>query len=260
MKMLCTYRPEPPLASHVELLWYYDGDATTHHKEYVLPNGKFQIIIDLSSGRGMVCGVRSRHSVIDPAAIHSVIGVVFHPGGACGFFDAPGDHFYNQIVPLDLVWGSRATELRDHLREAGTVEDKFRVLANALLLTMRLVGEGRLRLHPSVQYSLGKFRRTPHIRSVVCLTREAGLSRRWFSQIFSEQVGITPKLYCRLHRFLGIVRKIASDGSVDWADVALAGGYCDQAHLAHEFRDFSGVSPSAYLAAERPYVHHVRID
>ncbi len=42
--------------------------------------------------------------------------------------------------------------------------------------------------------------------------------------------------------------------------MALAGGYYDQAHLAHEFRDFSGISPSSYLAAERPFVNHVRMD
>ncbi len=83
---------------------------------------------------------------------------------------------------------------------------------------------------------------------------------RWFSQLFREQVGITPKLYCRLLRFRQVVRQITSGGPVDWADVALAGGYCDQAHLAHEFRDFSGISPGSYLAAVRPFVNHVRMD
>src|SRR5207247_9984800 len=51
-------------------------------------------------------------------------------------------------------------------------------------------------------------------------------------------------LYCRFVRFREVVRQVAAGGRVDWADVALAGGYYDQAHLAHEFRDFSGMSPS----------------
>jgi AraC-like DNA-binding protein len=38
---------------------------------------------------------------------------------------------------------------------------------------------------------------------------------------------------------------------VDWADLALAGGYCDQAPLSNEFRHFSGISPTAYLAINR---------
>jgi len=204
--------------------------------------------------------MRSQYIVIDPAAIQSVMGIVFRPGGARGFFDVPAGDFYNQVVPLDLVWGSRVSRLRDRLRDAVTVGEKFHVLETALLQVMERGAEHRLRMHPSVQYALEEFRTAPHIRSVIDVTREAGLSRRRFSQLFREQVGIAPKLYCRLRRFRGVVKQIASGGSVDWAAVALAGGYCDQAHLIHEFRDFAGLSPGAYLAAERPFFNHVRMD
>jgi AraC-like DNA-binding protein len=78
--------------------------------------------------------------------------------------------------------------------------------------------------------------------------------------LFREQVGLTPKLFYRLHRFQGVLWQTALGAPVDWSDVALAGGYCDQAHLAHEFRDFSGISPTAYLASERTVVNHVPID
>jgi AraC-like DNA-binding protein len=204
--------------------------------------------------------MRSQYIVIDTAAIQSVMGVIFRPGGARRFFEAPAHDFYNQVVPLDLVWGSQVTQLRDRLREVVTVGGKFQVLETALLQVMRRGDEKRLALHPSVQYALPEFRRAPHIRTVIGVSGDAGLSRRRFSQLFREQVGITPKLYCRLIRFRKVVRQIAAGGPVVWADVALAGGYYDQAHLAHEFRDFSGISPSSYLAAERPFVNHVRMD
>jgi AraC-like DNA-binding protein len=85
-------------------------------------------------------------------------------------------------------------------------------------------------------------------------------SRRRFAQLFREQVGLTPKLYCRLRRFQEVVRKFAAGGPVDFADVAAAGGYCDQAHLANDFRAFSGVSPGAWLSAERPFQNHAAMD
>lgn len=88
------------------------------------------------------------------------------------------------------------------------------------------------------------------------VSREIGWSRR--SHAFSEQVGMTPKRYCRLMRFCKIVRQIASNQPVDWVDVALAGGLFDQAHLIHEFREFSGLSPVRYLSAEHPFPNHVR--
>jgi len=225
-----------------------------------MPNGRFQIVIDLSTGRGAVSGMRSRSVVIGTTAIQPLMGVVFQPGGARGFFDVPASDFYNQIVPLDAVWRAPMTQLRDRLREAATAGEKFQVLEAALLQIIQRGARQRLALHPAVHYGLRTFRRMSHIRDVIGVSREAGLSRRRFSQLFREQVGMTPKLYCRLIRFRHLVRRIAAGAPVDWADVAFAGGYYDQAHLAHEFRDFSGMSPGSYLAAERPFVNHVRID
>jgi len=255
--MLLEHRPPPTLAPCIEKLWYCEAYQAARRYERVLPNGTFQLVIDLASAfPPLIVGMRSRYAVLDTAALRSIMGVLFRPGGARAFFDAPADAFYNQEIPLDLVWGSDAMGLRVRLQEAATPAEKFRALEAAL----ERRAKKRLELHSAVRYGLGEFRRMPHTRGVLRVTREAGLSRRRFSQLFREQVGLTPKLYCRLHRFQQVLRQIAGGGPVDWADVALAGGYCDQAHLAHEFRDFSGISPGAYLASDPPFPNHVPMD
>jgi AraC-like DNA-binding protein len=192
--------------------------------------------------------------VVETAGLQFMIGVVFRAGGARSLLDVSADEFYNREIPLDSIWGGAAARLRDRLLETGTPRDRFRVLEAALIERTK-----RLELHPAVQYALGEFQRAPHVRSVLDVTRDAGLSRRRFAQLFREQVGLTPKLYCRVHRFQEVVRTLSSGEPVDWADVALAGGYCDQAHLAHEFRAFSGISPGAWLAQDRPFQNHVAI-
>ena len=255
--MLLEHWPAPRLAPYIEKLWYCEAYGAAHRYERVLPNGTFQLVIDLAHALPpLVVGMRSRYAILDTAALRSIIGVLFRPGGARAFFDAPADAFYNREIPLDLVWGSAAMGLRVRLQEASTPAAKFRALEAAVERRVKT----RLELHAAVRYGLAEFRRVPHARSVLSVTREAGLSRRRFSQLFREQVGLTPKLYCRLYRFQQVVRQIAAGGPVDWADVALAGGYCDQAHLAHEFRDFSGISPGAYLASDPPFPNHVPMD
>ena len=37
-------------------------------------------------------------------------------------------------------------------------------------------------------------------------------------------------------------------------------GKATRPHLAHDFREFSGITSGAYLAADRPYVNHVPVD
>lgn len=258
--MLLTRHPAQPLAAFVEGLWYYDGGETSPHTDRVLPNGKFQIVIGLATNVGAVSGMRSHHVVVSSGAMAAAMGVVFRPGGARGFFAFPASEFFNQAVSLDAVWHSEAPDLRDRLLEAMTPRAKFQTLEKVLLGLLERKSEKRIGLHPSVQHGLQDFWQMPHIATVMAIAKQAGLSRRRFSQLFDEQVGMTPKLYCRLLRFRAVVRQVGRGAPVNWADVALAGGYYDQAHLSHEFRQFSGMAPSRFVAAKRPHFNHIRID
>jgi AraC-like DNA-binding protein len=251
------HRPAPPLNGSIELVWYNLGYSVEHRRERALPNGRFQLIIDLSGGfEPIVVGMRSEYTMLETATLQHIISVVFWPGGTHEFFDVPAEAFYDAVVPLEQVWGAEAPWLRDRLLDAPTPAEKFQVLEAALL---RRRSERR-QLHAAVRHALGRFRRDAHIDSVRTVTQETGVSRRHLARLFREQVGITPKLYCRIHRFQRVVHRIGKGAGVDWADVALAGGYCDQAHLAHEFRAFSGMTPSDYAASERPHVNHVAVD
>jgi AraC-like DNA-binding protein len=266
--VLWTYRPAEPLASYVEAFWCAEGDQAAHRHERVLPDGRFKLIIELADAWGgspsasfPVVGMQTRYVVIDTKSLQSLLGVVFRPGGTGAFLDAPADAFLDRSIPLDLVWGSAAIELRTRLQEAASAAEKFWLLETALQQRLcRRLSEKPRGLHPAVRYALGEFEREPHIQRVLGVAKESGFSRRHLAQLFREEVGITPKLYCRLHRFQRVLRQIASGAPVNWTDVALAGGYSDQAHFNHEFRDFSGISPGAYLAGERPYVNHVVMD
>jgi len=258
-------QPCAALVSHVEKLWYCDGHPGGNGTQRVLlPDGLFQLVISLAEGPinalidpmgdgggiapSLLIGIRSRFNIIDTAKLRSAMGVVFRPGGVHAFLDTLTDAFHNKNVSLDLIWGSMVRSLRDRLRTASDPAEKFRVLEVALLEHLN----ERLQLNTAVRYALQEFARRPEIPRVRELAHEAGLSRRRFSQLFREQIGLTPKLYCRLQRFQNTLKLIASGTSVDWAQLALAAGYCDQAHLAHEFHDFSGLSPSAYLASPSP--------
>ncbi|MER9841163.1 AraC family transcriptional regulator [Mesorhizobium australicum] len=61
--------------------------------------------------------------------------------------------------------------------------------------------------------------------------------------LVTDATGIGPKTLSRIVRFnraLGLSRQQASG----WADIAADCGYADQAHLAREFRDLAGETPT----------------
>src|SRR5436190_17502963 len=128
------HRPAPPLSGSIELVWYNCGYSVEHRRERALPNGRFQLIIDLSGGfEPIVVGMRSEYTMLETATLQHIISVVFWPGGTHEFFDVPAEAFYNDVVPLEQVWGAEALRLRDRLREAPTPAAKFRVIEAALL-------------------------------------------------------------------------------------------------------------------------------
>jgi AraC-like DNA-binding protein len=83
------------------------------------------------------------------------------------------------------------------------------------------------------------------------------MSQRRFIELFRHEVGMTPKLFCRVERFQGVIRNLERARDVDWVDVALSYGYSDQSHFNHDFREFSGVRPSDYLSL-RLSQNHIR--
>ena len=270
--MYVTCQPCAALASHVEKLWCCDGHPGVNGKDRALPDGRFQLAFSLAEGPisaladpmgdgggiapSLLIGIRSRFSIIDTAKLRSAMGVVFRPGGVYAFLNMPADAFHDKNVSLDLIWGSMVRTLRDRLRDADGPAEKFRVLEVALLEHLNQ----RAQLNAAVRYALQEFANRPQIPQVREIAHEAGLSRRRFAQLFREQIGVTPKLYGRLQRFQNTLKQIASGVSVDWAQLAIAAGYCDQSHLAREFRDFSGLSPNACLAGIRLSASHASVD
>ena len=266
------YIPRPPLSNFVDLFWLYEGYSQPHDKERLLPNGSMELVVNLKDDQARVydrrdtarfqatrgallVGVQSEFFVIDTAQQTSVIGAHFKPGGAFPFFNLPSGEFHNQHLSLDLLWGTSASELRDRLLEAPTPEIKFQILEESLLAH---AGKPLLR-HPAVNFALNEFgdlRRTPSISEV---TGQIGLSSRRFIDVFSDQVGLTPKLFCRVRRFQKVLHRIGMAREVDWTDVALSCGYFDQAHFIHDFRAFSGLSPTAYAAHRTEHLNHVPI-
>ena len=122
-----------------------------------------------------------------------------------------------------------AAELRDRLIEAPTPENCFLILKQFLLKVMHSPDRATFlqeHRHPVVDFALREFRRMP-TPTVSAVTDQIGCSVRHFNQLFRDQVGLTPKLICRVRRLRQILYLIAGKGQIDWAGLAFTCGYFD---------------------------------
>jgi len=146
---MITYRlhlPRALLSEFIEVLWLYENLQPSHASERVLPTGTVELVINLreEAGRGfdgVVAGLHSRFFVLESGQPTSVIGAHFKPGGAFPFFTLPMDELRNRHVPLEMLWGKGAVELRDRLLSTETLGARLLVLEHALARRLRRAEE-----------------------------------------------------------------------------------------------------------------------
>lgn len=256
-----------PLAEYVECVWVCSNAPGPWRLERVLPSGRAQLVVNLKEDETrsyfgdrverlpgtVVSGIGTRFEVIDSAEQEEVAGVVFRPGGTLGFFGVPAPLLRDVSVPVEALWGVGAVRrLRERLLEAVGGAARLTVLEEELLT----VWAGRA-LHPAVRYALRQFGADPGMARIGEVAEAAGLSQRRFGERFREEVGVSPKRYCRLLRFQQAVGQAHGTARPDWSQVALDCGYFDQAHFIHDFQAFSGLTPGSYEQRRTAFANHV---
>jgi AraC-like DNA-binding protein len=152
-----------------------------------------------------------------------------------------------RVVPLEDVLGRATAGLVERLTGAPGWEARFDALDSFLA---RRADDGPP-VPPQVEHAFARLRRTRGRVKVETLVAETGWSRRHLIATFRANVGMTPGMLGRILRFRRAMRSLErGDGGL--AQIALAAGYHDQAHLNRDFRIFAGGPPTDHLARRLP--------
>jgi AraC-like DNA-binding protein len=245
----------PVLRPFIEAIWYYAGELP-HARERIVPAGNMQLLVNLHEDElrtyedadfARVCRMRgaavsgpyARPFGIDTAEQRRIVGVSFKPGGAAPFFAVPSQQLRDQHVELEALWGRDGAQLRERLLEAPSPAAALQRL-EALLLER---AAHRLELDKLVDFAIGALERGVPVQR---LTAALGITPNRFIRHFRDAVGLTPKRFARVRRFGRVLESIEQGRPIAWSALAADCGYFDQAHLIHEFREFSGINPTHY--------------
>ena len=254
-----TFIPKAPLNRFVDYLWLFDGGQATR-KERIVPSGTTELVINLCEDQirienqerlqpevlsgATLSGPYSKMFVIDATQHECMLGVHFKPGGVFPFLNISAGELTNTHTNLVDLWGSDARELRDRLCASSSYLERFGIMEAFLGERLRFVS----RQHASIDLALNAFGPYGNWMSVTDAAREAGICQRQFTKVFGVQVGLSPKLFCRILRFQRARVLTDRNKKPDWADIALDCGYFDQSHLINDFHEFSGMTPTEYSA------------
>jgi AraC-like DNA-binding protein len=228
------------LARYVDRIRWGADDFPEAIVERVLPDGAVHLVFELGGhGGASAVGAGTAPQTIQLAGHHEQLSVQLRPGGVEALLGVPASALCGREVPLSELWGDDAEGVRERIARA-PFRQRGAVLARAL--TDRLCrSETTLDRRASAAVRL-VLARHGNLR-VRELAATLGVSERRLEQVFRREIGMTPKMLCRVTRFRHAVDVRCADPTRTWSDLALECGYADQAHLVHEFQELAGATP-----------------
>lgn len=195
-----------------------------------------------------VAGLYDSFVHVDAAGVSQCVQCNLTPLGAVQLLGMPLEPLVNRSVPLSLVLGAELDDIVERMHDASDWESRFAELESFWMRRLERAKRPS-RLVESAWRSLY----ASHGRaSIASVAEELRCSRRHLAARFREATGLAPKTMGRIVRFHRVVDRLLTAGPETLSQVALECGYYDHAHFDRDFREFTGRSPSAYLATRHP--------
>jgi len=168
--------------------------------------------------------------------------VSFTPTGFHRLFGIPMSHLTDQVVEASLLLGPGVRQLHDRLESATGFEEMVRVTENFLRGWLP-----RARPFHPVQAAASQVLARHGGITIDDLARQVELSGRQLERKFVEEVGIPPKLYCRISRLNHALLLKEAKPLRTWTDLTYLAGYFDQNHMVKDFKALAGTTPSEFF-------------
>ena len=199
----------------------------------------------------LVGGLHTRPALIAHEGRQFGVQVSLTPLGSRALLGRPAAELAAVDCHLDEVLGPAARELTERFRSAACWPGRFAAVEDVLL---RELGDDADRVSPEVREAWRLTTASAGRLRVEQIAQRVGWSDRHLLERFRAEIGLAPKEAARVARFDRARRllaaRVARGGTPDLAALAAAAGFADQAHLTREWRAFSGLPPTRWLAAE----------
>lgn len=228
------YKAPIELSSWVKLFWIFENRTNDPVPEKIVADGFPELIVHFRSpfsepdqvGKfftqptALVCGQLTRPLMLHSSPDAGMIGIRFHPNGLAPFLSTPMYEMTDSRIPAEHLLGN-VNQLIESVVEAKTDLQRIAACTHFLVQSLRSKFP-----NSEVRYLLNRINQTRGRITVETLANKTGLSRRRMELIFRNEIGISPKLFCRIARFRHVFDFMTnSNQEIKWVNMALDSGF-----------------------------------
>ena len=254
------YHIIPELQPYVKMICVMDGGPAGNASFRVLPDTCAELFISCHPGMiasvdyavtgstyGSFANFRMRR-YLDVSMNPEIrfISLCFQTGAAYRFFPVAMQEVSDSSIGISDIWGGVASDLEEQIAGEASEAGKVRLVQDFLLQQLQRNSHGG-----QIQHILDLVDRMKGQISVKDMARNTGNSERQLNRYFIRYVGISPKEYASMKRFIHSLKNLKDYPSDNLTGIAYKSGYYDQAHFIHEYRMFAGLTPGELLSGRR---------
>ena len=268
------FNPSASLSRYVKMYLFAEVENADYHEALITPRGYHALTIVYRRGNSSDFAHIDFNPGIEPPKSQddgmylighytksftarswgkfSLMYVVFQPAGTALFFGNNQHLFTDACVPIaDFEREIDVEGVMERLAVARQYQERVGIIERVLSSLLKKRANKFVNQFGSVADWIIAHRGNI---SVTQIASECGMSMRTLDRRFTEIIGVTPKQYTKIVRFRNVLHYLQEAREVpDWNMLLQQANYYDQAHFIHDFRDFTGRSPSSFLSLDRAF-------
>lgn len=168
--------------------------------------------------------------------------VRFHPGAFYQLVGLDTQYFrYNPVTPFEYITRNSNFSIEEFFG-CNSIEEKIAFVETYVQHSFTETGTPET-LHKTLDY-IHKLKGKSTVRK---LTSDAGVNYKWLERSFVQHIGLLPKEYIQLQRFIHAYLELVGWRDVDLMRIAISNGYYDSNHFLKDFKAYTGKTPLQYL-------------
>lgn len=172
--------------------------------------------------------------------------IKFRATGLYKLLGIPMNTFADKETPGKKVLNLPFEKITEQLLYAADIEQCIHIIEPYLLT----LAEGCQTVPLAVDMVINNIATYPGLHTIEELAAKSCMSQRQLQRCFKKYMGIGPKMYCRISRFLKLLRAKENKPEQKWATLAQEFGYYDQMHFNKDFKQFMNSIPSAFVPTD----------
>ena len=190
--------------------------------------------------------IYGQHTVINNRFIGQdflTIIVHFQPGVLHRLTGIPLNELTNNYLDANLLLAHEVNFVNEKLSECHSYQGMVSTVESFLIKLIRQCKKETHRVDAAARYLLQHGDRV----SMDWLAKETCLCAKHFERKFIERTGVTASTLGRINRFNRTVKMKNARPDLDWLSIALQCGYYDYQHLVRDYKEFTGLTPTAFF-------------